>query len=578
MYSFTKVIYMGYIKKNHWVFLLILFSILGCNNTPSTNTTLTSNNSNTVIAQVGPHAITLNEFQDFSFLIPDGMKKGDTQLAKERQVLNSLIDKHLMLLETSSLAIDQDTKLLEELTLYSRTRLLELYTKQAIADQVSISDEEMEAHYRATHRDRALRFSGIMLKTLEEAQEILLQVRSGANFMELAKGHSLHSESADQGGDIGGYKLKDKVVPTIANAIFPLQIGEMSEPILLAFEGSPHYAIFQVTDEMPAPIAVSERKIREEVFGKKRADRYIALLDSLTAVYQPELQTEQISWLAQYSQQATKDALFDVPEGQRDNAMCTYRDGQITLATFLQNARAIHSGFPELADSSRIAHLLNTVIIPGYLFEAEARADSLHNHQGLLQRIQTKKEDLLISALRDRYVDQYVEATAAEARAFYDNNPKKFISPLTTEIVEILVDSETRAQEFKDQLVAGADPFPLAREHTTRYGADHHDGKLTINIYTKAYYQKIYDLAQELEIGAIGGPIKAENGFSVFKVLERKQPIREYNADSQRRSFAYVKIDKSKRSYVKYVRSLREKFQVEIFEKKLEDLFAADMQ
>ena len=64
---------------------------------------------------------------------------------------------------------------------------------------------------------------------------------------------------------------------------------------------------------------------------------------------------------------------------------------------------------------------------------------------------------------------------------------------------------------------------------------------------------------QNLEIGQVGGPVKTAAGYSIFKILERKQEKAPYNRESQRRSTAYVKVDKAKRSYVKYVRSLRDK-------------------
>ena len=264
-----------------FLFPLLLSAVAGCNSKSDTAPKTIGQSTDTILATVAGNPIPLSEFQAFSKFIPDGMKKGKTRLEKERQVLESLIDKRLMLLEASALSLEEDTALKGKLSYFSKIRLLELYTKQEIADKVTISDEEMEAHYRATHRDRALRFSGIMLKSLEEAQQILQQVGNGTNFMELAKDHSLHNESAEQGGDIGGYKLKDKVHPTIATAIFSLAIGEVSEPILLNFQGQPHYAVFQVTDEMPVPMAATQRKIREELFGKKRATRYQVLLDSL---------------------------------------------------------------------------------------------------------------------------------------------------------------------------------------------------------------------------------------------------------------------------------------------------------
>ena len=515
-----------------------------------------------VLATVAGDPITLSAFTKFSALIPEGMRKGDTLLDKNRQILNSLIDKRLLLAEAEAIQLADDPALQAELAFFAKNRLLDLYTQREIVQKIVVTDEEMEAHYRATHRDRALRFSGIMLKTRAEAEEILQAVADGAQFMELAKGRSLHRDSGEQGGDVGGYKLKDKVLPAIAEAIFPLAVGEVSEPIRFQFAGKPHYTVFQVTDEMPLPLAAAELKVREEVFGRKRAVRYQALLDSLKGAYGPELHPEQIRHLNQHSQQIEGD-LYALPAALRNESIVSFRGGQISCHEFIQMAREMRAGRPELADSARVVFLLETAIIPAFLFAAEARAHGLAKNPDLRQRISDKRDDLLLNALRQRYVDQHVTATPEEARAFYDSHPEKFTAPLTTEVVEILVSSDSLALRLKRELLAGADPASLARTHTLRPGADHHDGHLTLSPYTKAYYQGIYDLAHSLPVGQVGGPVQVQGGYSVFKVLDRHEKKHPYDATSRRRATAYVKIDKSKRGYVRYVRSLREQYPVE---------------
>ena len=527
-----------------------------------------------ILATVASDPITLSAFTEFSALIPEGMKKGDTLLDKNRQVLNSLIDKRLLLAEAEAIQLADDPALQAELAFFAQNLLLDLYTHREISQKIVVTDEEMEAHYRATHRDRALRFSGIMLETREEAEEILQAVADGAQFMELAKGRSLHRDSGEQGGDVGGYKLKDKVLPSIAEAIFPLAVGEVSEPIRFQFAGKTHYTVFQVTDEMPLPLAASEHKVREEVFGQKRAARYQALLDSLKSEYGPELHPDQILALNQHSQQAEGD-LYALPATLRDEPLVSFRAGQTSCHEFMQMARQIRAGRPELADSVRVAFLLETAIIPAFLFATEARAHGLEEDPNLQQRVRDKRDDLLLNALRQRYVDQHVTATAEEARAFYDSHPEKFTAPLTTEVVEILASSDSLAQRLKRELLAGADPAPLARAHTLRPGADHHDGHLTLSPYTKAYYLGIYDLAHSLPVGQVGGPVQVQGGYSVFKVLDRHQKKHPYDATSRRRATAYIKIDKSKRGYVRYVRGLREQHPVEEFADAIERALSA---
>ena len=85
------------------------------------------------------------------------------------------------------------------------------------------------------------------------------------------------------------------------------------------------------------------------------------------------------------------------------------------------------------------------------------------------------------------------------------------------------------------------------KEHSTRSETVHHDGEIRLNTYTKAFFREIYEVASKLDAGEVGGPVRLPNGWSVFKILDRKKELAPYDADARRRSEAYVKIDRARR-------------------------------
>ena len=553
-------------------FLIIAIAIASCSSsTENTNRSNVSQEKDNgiIIAKVGSKSISLQSLKSFSASIPTGMIEGNTEDEKILQVLRSLIDKEVLLLEANRLSLDKDTEFQDELTVFHRNRLLELYTKLVIVDQVFISDADLEAHYRATDRHRALRYNGIMLEDKAEAEELLQKILAGEDFMELAKGHSLHRESGDQGGDVGGYHLKDTVHPAIADQLFKLSVGGTTEPISLMFKGKPHHAVFQVSDEMPVALSASQRKVQEEVFGIKRAERYTDLLDSLKNVYKPVIQETALDWIVQNAAKGGDDP-FVVSRQWGDKPLCLLKNGSITIELFLKTARQMHTGQHELADPERLQYLISDIVIPANLFETEARLLSLHEDGDLITRVAMKREDLLLNALREKFVDSNITASDEEAEKFYNTNPIKFTSPLTTEIVEVLVQSDTLARRLFKDISDGAKIDSIAKLYTIREGAAHHDGKLSISNYTKAYYKDIFNSAQNNQVGNVVGPMKVPLGYSIFKVLDRKQEIVPYNASTVRRAKAYVRIDKSRRGYVSFVQTLREKYGVEVYEDRLE--------
>ena len=73
----------------------------------------------------------------------------------------------------------------------------------------------------------------------------------------------------------------------------------------------------------------------------------------------------------------------------------------------------------------------------------------------------------------------------------------------------------------------------------------------------------------------MGGPVRTQRGYSVFKVVDRQREHIPYNEDSQRRARAYVLIDKAQDRYVEYVRSLRKIYPITIHEAHLKQYTAA---
>ena len=517
-----------------------------------------------ILAIVGNETISSSEFKAFKSRVSAGMQVGETPLEIDKNLLEALIDMKLLLREAHAQNIYSDPVFLKRMDEQVKSRLLKLYRKRQIVDKVLVTDEELHRHYRATHRDRALRLGGIMVETREEAQQVVAALETGADFQQLARERSLHQGTGEHGGDSGKYKLRDQTRPTIAEKVFHLEIGGISEPVPFSYEGQKGYVVFKVLDAVPVPLESSEQRIREELISWKMATRTQALLDSLREEYAPRIMYHRIPLLS--------NGGADLSDSTDKKALCTFKGGQIALADFLQNAQRIRIAPRELADSSRVVSLLQNIFIPERLFLQEAKALGLDQDPELLDFLSRKREELLISLLRQREVDQHTTASDEEAQAFFDAHPEKFTSPETIVVTEILVPSDSLAHRLKRELQEGADATLLAVQHTMREGALHHSGNLRLNVYTQAFYPSIYEAAQHLEVGEVGGPVPTGKGYSVFRVIDRGREKEPYNADTQRRARAYVKIDKAKRGYVHYVRGLRQKYSVTLFEENVAEM------
>jgi peptidyl-prolyl cis-trans isomerase C len=98
----------------------------------------------------------------------------------------------------------------------------------------------------------------ILVETEDEANDILAQIKAGADFATLAKEKSKDPGAAD-GGDLG-YFTKDQMVPEFADVAFKMYPGQLSNPVKTQFG----WHIIKVEDRRQKPVPEFD-KIKEQI-------------------------------------------------------------------------------------------------------------------------------------------------------------------------------------------------------------------------------------------------------------------------------------------------------------------------
>jgi peptidyl-prolyl cis-trans isomerase C len=135
------------------------------------------------------------------------------------------------------------------------------------------------------------------IKAKEKAENLLKQIKGGADFAELAKANSGDTYSAVQGGDLGFFG-KSQMVPAFETAAFALKPGQVSDVVETQFG----YHIIKLTDRKDAntmPFEQAKDNIVQMLTQNKQADFAEGYVKSLKAkakiVYPPGKEPQEAS-------------------------------------------------------------------------------------------------------------------------------------------------------------------------------------------------------------------------------------------------------------------------------------------
>ncbi len=165
-----------------------------------------------------------------------------------------------------------------------------------VTKDLSVPEERLKAFYTENQaqfkHDEEVSAAHILIKTdatakdakaddakaLAKIQDLLKQIRGGADFAELAKKNSEDPGSGAQGGDLGFFG-KGRMVPEFEKAAFTMKEGEVSEPFKTQFG----YHIIKRGEYRPARTETFEQvkeQIRENLLSQERNQAFQTWVDA----------------------------------------------------------------------------------------------------------------------------------------------------------------------------------------------------------------------------------------------------------------------------------------------------------
>ena len=145
--------------------------------------------------------------------------------------------------------------------------------------KAAVTDAAMKKVYdeavKQQGNEQEVRARHILVPTEAEAKSILVEIKKGTDFAEMAKQKSKDPGAAAEGGDLG-YFTKDQMVPEFAEQAFKMNKGDVSDPVKSQFG----WHIIKLEDKRSKPAPAFEQvKDQVEQFVTRRAQaEYITKL------------------------------------------------------------------------------------------------------------------------------------------------------------------------------------------------------------------------------------------------------------------------------------------------------------
>jgi peptidyl-prolyl cis-trans isomerase C len=208
--------------KKLFICLLLLFFVVSCS----------KKENGTVLATIDGEDISLQEFNKELDKIPANMKMLVATQTGKKNYLDRLIIKRLLLKEAKKEKVESEKEFQDRLSDIKDQLLIESVLKKKITADAKMTDEDLKKYYEANKesfkKDKEINTRHILLKSDEEAKQVLAKLQKGEDFAELAKKYSIDPQAAQSGGELG-FHPKGTLMPEYEEAASKLtKVGQIS--------------------------------------------------------------------------------------------------------------------------------------------------------------------------------------------------------------------------------------------------------------------------------------------------------------------------------------------------------------
>ncbi|WP_125154921.1 peptidylprolyl isomerase [Clostridium rectalis] len=207
----------------------------------------------------------------------------------KKQLLDEIISFELIYNYAKENGMEEDKDYIDQLQKLKREILIQV-TIGKLLSKINVTNEEIEEFYNNNKQlfknEEMVTAKHILVNTVEEANNIVNEIKNGLDFEEAAKKYST-CPSKEAGGNLGEFG-RGRMVPEFEKVAFELEVGVVSEPVKTQFG----YHIIKVENKNQESVKTLEEvkdNIKYQLVQQRQKEKYIGFTNELKNKYSVEL-------------------------------------------------------------------------------------------------------------------------------------------------------------------------------------------------------------------------------------------------------------------------------------------------
>lgn len=231
-----------------------------------------------VLVTVNGEAITEKDYENYLQLRHQNQPPIPDKARERKVVLEEMVNRLLLAQGATEQKLDQEPDVFFQIKRFRENILARAMIRKQLTD-LPISEEELRKRYaqevEKTNKTE-YRARHILVRSEEEAREVIAKLKAGANFATLAKEKSIDVRSAREGGDLGWFN-QGMMVAEFFDAASKMKKGELSvDPVKTEFG----WHVIRLEENRPFKIPPFEQ-IKNNVHQLVQQERIDALVQQL---------------------------------------------------------------------------------------------------------------------------------------------------------------------------------------------------------------------------------------------------------------------------------------------------------